>query len=253
MGPISVKSKTRLDVALVERGLVPSRERAHALILAGQVKVDGAVISKAGTAVTTNAQVELVTPDHPYVGRGGVKLAHALDVFSIEVTGRRALDIGASTGGFTDVLLQRGAASVIALDVGRGQLDWRLRHDPRVLVRERVNARALVPSDLPHAVDIVVIDVSFISLRHIFPALPALLDAGDDIVALVKPQFEAGRAEVGKGGLVTDPSVHASVIARVTAEAEANRLERVHMTPSPITGATGNQEFFLHLRTTGST
>jgi 23S rRNA (cytidine1920-2'-O)/16S rRNA (cytidine1409-2'-O)-methyltransferase len=244
-----VKSKTRLDVALVDRGLVPSRERARALILAGQVKVDGAVVSKAGTSVATDAEVELAIPDHPYVGRGGVKLAHALDVFGIEVAGRRALDIGASTGGFTDVLLQRGAASVIALDVGRGQLDWRLRHDPRVLVRERFNARTLVPDDLPHAIDIVVIDVSFISLHHIFPQLPALLDVGADIVALVKPQFEAGRAEVGKGGLVTDPSVHASVIARVTAEAAANRLERVNMTPSPITGATGNQEFFLHLRT----
>jgi TlyA family rRNA methyltransferase/putative hemolysin len=172
------------------------------------VKVDGAVGSKAGTAIAPDAQVELAIPDHPYVGRGGVKLAHALDVFVVEVAGRRALDIGASTGGFTDVLLRRGAASVIALDVGRGQLDWRLRHDPRVLVRERVNARALVPGDLPHAADIIVIDVSFISLHLIFPALPALLAAGGDIVALVKPQFEAGRAEVGKGGLVTDPSTY---------------------------------------------
>ena len=159
------------------------------------------------------------------MGRGGIKLAHALDVFAVDVGGRRALDIGASTGGFTDVLLQRGAASVVALDVGRGQLDWRLRTDPRVLVREGVNARALAAGDLPHAVDIVTIDVSFISLRHIFPPLAALLAPGGDVVALVKPQFEAGRDEVGKHGLVTDPAVHEAVIARVTAEAEASRPE----------------------------
>ena len=164
-------SKTRLDVALVERGLAPSRERARALILARQVKVDGQVVFKAGAPVAPESHVELVAPDHPYVGRGGVKLAHALDVFAIHVAGRRALDIGASTGGFTDVLLQRGAAHVVAIDVGRGQLDWRLRNDPRVLVREGVNARALAAGDLPHAVDIVTIDVSFISLRHIFPPL----------------------------------------------------------------------------------
>jgi len=246
-----VKRKERLDVALVDRGLAPSRERARALILAGQVTVNGTVISKAGTAIAPDARVDLTTPDHPYVGRGGVKLAHALEVFGVEVAGRRALDIGASTGGFTDVLLRRGAASVIALDVGRGQLDWRLRTDPRVLVREGVNARALVPGDLPHPVEIVVIDVSFISLRHILAPLPALLTAGGDIVALVKPQFEAGREEVGKRGLVTDPAVHESVLARVTAEAAANRLERIAMTPSPITGATGNKEFFLHLRVAG--
>ena len=151
--------KIRLDVALVERGLAPSRERARALILAGQVTVDGQVVSKAGAAVGRRRSVELVAPDHPYVGRGGVKLAHALDAFAIDVAGRRALDVGASTGGFTDVLLQRGAASVIALDVGRGQLDWRLRTDPRVVVREGVNARALTDRDVPHAVDLVTIDV----------------------------------------------------------------------------------------------
>jgi 23S rRNA (cytidine1920-2'-O)/16S rRNA (cytidine1409-2'-O)-methyltransferase len=240
--------KIRLDVALLERGLAPSRERARALILAGQVKVDGSIVSKAGTAVGDHAQLELLVPDHPYVGRGGVKLAHALDVFAIVVAGRRALDVGASTGGFTDVLLQRGAASVIALDVGRGQLDWRLRTDPRVVIRERVNARALTDRDVPHPVDVVTVDVSFISLRHIFPALPPVLAADADIVALVKPQFEAGREEVGKHGLVTDPAVHDAVVARVTAEAGACGLMRVGMTPSPITGATGNREFFLHLR-----
>jgi 23S rRNA (cytidine1920-2'-O)/16S rRNA (cytidine1409-2'-O)-methyltransferase len=242
-----VKQKVRLDVALVDRGLVASRERARAMILAGRVKVDGAVVSKAGTAIGAEAQLELVAPDHPYVGRGGVKLAHALDVFEIDVTGRRALDIGASTGGFTDVLLQRGAAHVVAIDVGHGQLDWRLRTDPRVLSREGVNARALQPRDVPHPVGIVVIDVSFISLRHIFPGLPPLLDPGGDVVALVKPQFEAGRDEVGKGGLVMDPAIHEAVLARTTADAESSGLQRLGMTPSPITGATGNQEFFLHL------
>jgi 23S rRNA (cytidine1920-2'-O)/16S rRNA (cytidine1409-2'-O)-methyltransferase len=240
--------KKRLDIALVERSLVPTRERARALILGGQVRVNGQVVSKAGTPVADDAQVELAAPDHPYVGRGGVKLAHALDVFAIDASGRRALDVGASTGGFTDVLLQRGAASVVALDVGRGQLDWRLRTDPRVLVREGVNARALTSADVPHLVDLVTIDVAFISLRHIFPALPPVLSSPCDIVALVKPQFEAGREEVGKGGIVSDPAVHDAVIAAVTTAAAANGFTRVAMTPSPITGATGNREFFLHLR-----
>ena len=240
--------KTRLDLVLVDRGLAPSRERARALILAGQVTVDGQRVSKAGAPVTAEARIELATPDHPYVGRGGVKLAHALDVFSIDPKGRRALDVGASTGGFTDVLLQRGAATVIALDVGHGQLDWRLRTDPRVVVREGVNARALTADDVPGVVSLVTIDVAFISLRHILPALPPFLEQPADVVALVKPQFEAGRDEVGKHGLVTDPSIHEAVIARVSEAAAAVGFSRLGMTPSPITGATGNQEFFLHLR-----
>jgi 23S rRNA (cytidine1920-2'-O)/16S rRNA (cytidine1409-2'-O)-methyltransferase len=243
-----VSLKKRLDLALVERGLAPTRERARALILAGHVRVDGQVVSKAGSPIGGDASVELEVPDHPYVGRGGIKLAHALETFAVRVSGRRAMDVGASTGGFTDVLLQRGATDVVAIDVGHNQLDWRLRSDPRVIVREGVNARALTPADVPHAVDVVTVDVAFISLRHIFPALPPFLAPGADVVALVKPQFEAGRAEVGKGGLVTDPSVHEAVISRVTADAAANGLERVAMTPSPITGATGNREFFLHLR-----
>jgi len=241
-------SKTRLDVALVDRGLAPSRERARALILAGHVTVDGRPVSKAGAAVAVEARVELATPDHPYVGRGGVKLAHALDIFSIDPKGRRALDVGASTGGFTDVLLQRGAASVIALDVGRGQLDWRLRTDGRVIVREGINARALTANDVPHTVTLVTIDVAFISLRHILPALPPFLEDLADIVALVKPQFEAGRDEVGRHGLVTDPLVHEAVLERVTGAAVAAGFTRLAMTPSPIAGATGNREFFLHLR-----
>jgi 23S rRNA (cytidine1920-2'-O)/16S rRNA (cytidine1409-2'-O)-methyltransferase len=243
-----VAKKTRLDLLVVERGLAPSRERARALILAGQITVDGQTMSKAGAPVSPDAGVALASPDHPYVGRGGVKLAAALDAFGIVPAGRRALDIGASTGGFTDVLLQRGAVQVIALDVGHGQLDWRLRNDPRVLVRERVNARALAPADVPHRVELVTIDVAFISLRQIFPALPPFLSPDADIVALVKPQFEAGREKVGRGGLVTDPVVHEAVLHEVTAAAEALGFARLNMTPSPIAGATGNREFFLHLR-----
>jgi 23S rRNA (cytidine1920-2'-O)/16S rRNA (cytidine1409-2'-O)-methyltransferase len=239
--------RIRLDVLLTERGLCPSRERARAVILAGHVTVEGKVVSKAGTAVAADAVVALLLPDHPYVGRGGLKLAHALDEFHIAVEGREALDIGASTGGFTDVLLQRGAARVVALDVGHGQLDWRIRTDPRVVVIEGRNARFLSPDDLPGPVDLVVIDVSFISLAQILPRVPAVLRPRADIVALVKPQFEAGRNEVGKGGIVRDPDVHARVIERVTAEAAAVGLARQAMTPSPITGAEGNREFLLHL------
>jgi 23S rRNA (cytidine1920-2'-O)/16S rRNA (cytidine1409-2'-O)-methyltransferase len=241
-------SKTRLDTLLVERGLAPSRERARALILAGSVSVGGRVVSKAGAAVRPDVEIALATPDHPYASRGGIKLAHALDVFGIDAHGRRALDVGASTGGFTDVLLQRGAESVIALDVGHGQLEWRLRNDPRVLVREGVNARGLSPADIPHRVSLVTLDVSFISLRLILPALPPFLEPACDVVALVKPQFEAGRDQVGKHGLVTDAAVHADVLARISAAAETVGFARFGMTPSPITGATGNREFFLHLR-----
>jgi 23S rRNA (cytidine1920-2'-O)/16S rRNA (cytidine1409-2'-O)-methyltransferase len=241
-------TRQRLDVAVVAQGLAATRERARALILAGQVSVDGEIISKAGASVSSDAEVALRKPDHPYVGRGGLKLAHALDVFRIDPRGRRVLDIGASTGGFTDVLLQRGAASVIALDVGHGQLDWRLRNDERVVVIEGINARYLAAADLPHRVSLVTIDVAFISLRHILPVLPPLLDPPGDVIALVKPQFEAGRAAVGKHGLVTDPAVHEDVVARVTAAAAHVGLSRLGMTRSPIAGATGNQEFFLHLR-----
>ena len=240
--------KIRLDIALVERGLAASRERAQALIMARQVRVDGQVVSKASAGVGAESNISLEVPDHPYVSRGGVKLAHALDDFTIDPAGTRALDVGASTGGFTDVLLRRGAASVIAIDVGHGQLDWKLRNDPRVDVHEGVNARALTAADVPHPVDLVVIDVSFISLGHILPALPPFLAPGGEVVALVKPQFEAGREDVGKKGLVTDPAVHEAVIARVTASAEAAGFARLGMAPSAITGATGNQEFFLHLK-----
>ena len=241
-------ARQRLDLLLVARGLAPSRERARSLILAGQVRVDGSATVKAGTAVDEHADIVLDTPDHPYVSRGGLKLAHALDAFGIDVAGRSALDIGASTGGFTDVLLQRGARHVVALDVGHGQLDWRLRNDPRVTVREHVNARFLTPAELPGPFDVITIDVSFISLRHILPVVPGLLAANGDAIALVKPQFEAGRDEVQSGGLVHDAAVHTRVMTGVKEAGRAVGLEPVHETPSPITGATGNQEFLLHLR-----
>jgi 23S rRNA (cytidine1920-2'-O)/16S rRNA (cytidine1409-2'-O)-methyltransferase len=238
--------KPRLDVLLVERGLVPTRERARALILAGQVRVNAQVVTKAGSPIGPEARIELAVPDHPYVGRGGVKLAHALDAFGIDPKGCHALDVGASTGGFTDVLLRRGAASVVALDVGHGQLDWGLRNDPRVLVREGVNARSLTQDDVPHPVRLVTIDVAFISLRHILPALPRLLDRPADIVALVKPQFEAGRGRTDHG-VVRDPAIHREVLERVVTEAGAIGLGTRAVIASPITGPEGNREFLLDL------
>ena len=247
----AARVKSRLDALVVERGLAVSRERARALILAGQVRVNGIVVSKAGTAIATDADVTLIEPDHPYVGRGGLKLAHALEHFGIDATGRLALDVGASTGGFTDVLLRRGARRVVALDVGHGQLDWKIRSDARVFVMERVNARNLTPDQLPEdarAFDLVTMDVSFISARQILPSLAPLLRRDGDLVILVKPQFEAGREEVGKGGLVRDPAVHARVLDEVTAAATALGLTRVATTESPITGTEGNREFLLHLR-----
>jgi 23S rRNA (cytidine1920-2'-O)/16S rRNA (cytidine1409-2'-O)-methyltransferase len=246
-------TRTRLDSLLVARGLAASRDRARALILAGRVRVDGQVVSKAGAAVAETSNVALAQPDHPYVSRGGVKLAHALDAFAIDATGLLALDVGASTGGFTDVLLQRGARRVVALDVGHGQLHWKLRNEPRVEVIERVNARHLSVDDLPadaRLFDVVTIDVSFISLRQVLPALAPFVRPGGSVVALVKPQFEAGRSEVGKGGIVRDPDVHARVVEDVAAAADALGLTRAGDTPSPIAGVEGNQEFFLHLRRT---
>jgi 23S rRNA (cytidine1920-2'-O)/16S rRNA (cytidine1409-2'-O)-methyltransferase len=243
-------AKQRLDTLLVEKGLAESREKARAIVLAGQVTIDGRPADKAGSMVRVDAQIAVAGPDHPWVSRGGIKLAHALDEFGIDATGRLALDIGASTGGFTDVWLQRGAAHVIALDVGHGQLHWKLRRDPRVTVIERTNARYLKAGDLPAIGPItrVSIDVSFISLRHILPVIPPLVSRPAEIVALVKPQFEAGRDDVGPGGLVLDATVHVRVIAVVSAAAAEVGLKRLALADSPITGAEGNQEFLLHLR-----
>jgi len=238
-------------VLLVERGLAASRERARALILAGQVQVNGQPATKAGTLVAGGSTVTLSVPDHPYVSRGGMKLVAALDAFGIDVAGRLALDIGASTGGFTDVLLQRGATKVVALDVGYGQLDWKLRTDSRVTVLERLNARTLSADQLPddtRVFGIITADVSFISLRLILPSIPPLLAPGGDVVVLVKPQFEAGRDEIGKGGIVRDAEVHARVVEEVTAAADTLGLERAGLIESPIAGMEGNREFLLHFR-----
>jgi 23S rRNA (cytidine1920-2'-O)/16S rRNA (cytidine1409-2'-O)-methyltransferase len=242
-----MRQRVRLDQLVVERGLAPSRERARALILAGTVAVDGHAVTKAGTSVDDRATITLATPDHPYAGRGGLKLAHAIDTFHIAVERRECLDIGASTGGFTDVLLRRGAARVVALDVGHGQLDWTLRKDTRVVVLEHFNARRLTLADLPGPVDLVTIDVSFISLRHILPAARGVLRPDADVVALVKPQFEAGRAEVRKG-IIRDPAVHLRVVDEVAAAGAEVGLTRVAATPSPITGQKGNVEFLVHFR-----
>jgi 23S rRNA (cytidine1920-2'-O)/16S rRNA (cytidine1409-2'-O)-methyltransferase len=242
--------KTRLDQLLVDRGLVPSRERARALILAGDVTVGGQPAGKAGTPVDSEAEVTLRTPDHPWVGRGGLKLVHALDTFGIDPTGITALDIGASTGGFTDVMLQRGATRVVALDVGHNQLDWKIRTDPRVHVIEGLNARYLTPDQLPadtRQFDLVSIDVSFISLRHILPVVPPVLAQGGHVIALVKPQFEAGKGDVGKGGIVKDERIHTRVVEEVIEAARQVGLSQRGLTPSPITGTEGNREFLLHL------
>lgn len=242
--------RVRLDQLLVQRGLAASRERAQAMILANQVTVAGKSVTKAGTPVDHDADVTLKTPDHPWVSRGGLKLVRALEAFGIDPIGMTTLDIGASTGGFTDVMLHHGAAKVVAIDVGHNQLDWKLRSDPRVVVREGVNARHLTPEDLPadaREFGLITIDVSFISLAHILPVLPPLVAPGGRVVALVKPQFEAGRDDVGKGGIVRDPAVHARVIDEVTAAAAAVGLKRLGLEPSPIEGAEGNREFLLCL------
>ncbi len=239
--------KTRLDQLLVERGLAESRARAQALILAGNVRVKGQVARKAGTAVDNASDITVDAP-LPYVSRGGYKLAHALDTFALDPAGAVALDVGASTGGFTDVLLQRGAAYVYAVDVGYGILDWRLRQDSRVTCLERTNIRSLetLPTaDLPHCATI---DVSFISLRLVLPAVQRLVVPAAWVVALVKPQFEAGPQQVGKGGVVRDPVIHRAVLHEVcSAAADLGLLPR-GVVRSPITGPAGNVEFLLWLQ-----
>lgn len=240
--------RQRLDVALTERGLAETRARARALILAGEVTVNGQVEVKAGALVDGTAQITLRTA-LPYVSRGGVKLAHALDAFAIVAHGRVCLDAGASTGGFTDCLLQRGAARVYAVDVGYGQLDWRLRGDARVVVMERVNIRYL--ESLPEQPDLCVVDVSFISLRLVLPVLYRLSAPAAECVALVKPQFEAGRAQVGKGGVVRDAAVHRQVLTDVVAAAATMGWRARGLARSPITGPAGNVEFLLWLGKTG--
>jgi 23S rRNA (cytidine1920-2'-O)/16S rRNA (cytidine1409-2'-O)-methyltransferase len=237
--------RVRLDQLLVQRELAPSRERAQALILAGVVRVDGGRADRAALPVAEDAELA-VDAGPKYVSRGGEKLAGALDALGLDVAGKVAIDVGSSTGGFTDVLLQRGALRVHAIDVGKGQLDWSLRQDPRVVVHEGVNARDAAPVE--EAVDLVVADVSFISLRLALPpSLAKLRDAGD-LVALVKPQFEAGRDAVGKGGVVRAPEARAAAVIAVASDLAKRGLGVIAVTPSPITGREGNREIFIHAR-----
>ena len=238
--------KARLDRAIVDRGIVESREKAQALIMAGDVLIDGQKASKAGQLVSPESRIE-VTARLRYVGRGGLKLEGALQHFGIDVTGLVAADFGSSTGGFTDCLLQAGAVRVHAIDVGTNQLDWRLRNDPRVVVHEGVNARYIELTDLGEPVDLAVCDVSFISATLILPGMVKVLSGKGTVVVLVKPQFEAGKGRVGKGGIVRDPALHQAACAKVRAAAEESGFETQIM-ESPITGAEGNKEFLLYGR-----
>jgi 23S rRNA (cytidine1920-2'-O)/16S rRNA (cytidine1409-2'-O)-methyltransferase len=242
-------ARVRADLALVEQGLAPSREKARALILAGEVLAGDRPVEKAGELIEAGAELRLRSAPMPYVSRGGVKLAHALDTFGVDPRGLVALDVGASTGGFTDCLLQRGAVRVHCVDVGHGQLDWKLASDGRVRVHDRVNVRTIDPALLGERVDIIVIDVSFISLRLVLPSLPPLATPGAPVVALVKPQFEVGRAHVGKGGIVRDEAARAQALVDVRAAALALGYAALGETASPITGGKGNVEFLLHLTT----
>ena len=239
-------AKQRLDVILVERGMAPSRARARALVMAGKVYSGTRRLDKAGLPLAADAPLEVKSLDHPWVSRGGVKLAHALDHFAIDAAGLIALDIGASTGGFTDVLLDRGAARVYAVDVGRGQLAWKLRQDGRVVLLERTNARHLTLRQVPELVGLIVCDVSFIGLELALPAALGLAAPGARLVALIKPQFEVGRGRVGRGGVVREEALQTEVCRRIEAGLAAQPGWRVlGLTESPITGADGNREFLI--------
>jgi 23S rRNA (cytidine1920-2'-O)/16S rRNA (cytidine1409-2'-O)-methyltransferase len=237
----------RIDRLLVERGIVPNRELARRLVMAGEVLVDDRPVTKPGADVADDASVRLRTPPSPYASRGGDKLAGALDAFGLDVRELLALDVGASTGGFTDCLLRRGARAVIAVDVGYGQLAWRLRQDPRVTVIARTNARRLVPAQLPAPADVATVDVSFISLAKVLPAVAACVRPGGSIVALVKPQFEVGRSRVGKGGVVRDEAARADAVAAVRTAAESLGLAVRGEAESVLPGPKGNREVFLWL------
>lgn len=240
------KPRHRLDTILVERGFFSSRSQAGAAILAGLVLVEGNVEHKAGRHVTPDITVEVVE-DPVYVSRGGYKLERALDAFDINMAGKVALDAGASTGGFTDCLLQNDAARVIAIDVGYGQLDWKLRQDPRVAVMERTNVRYLDCSDLPEIPQVATLDLSFISLKKVLPAVTACLSPGFEVVTLIKPQFEAGRAKVGKGGVVRDPEVHRAVLLSIWDFAEEMGMQVRGLVDSPVRGPKGNIEYLMYM------
>jgi 23S rRNA (cytidine1920-2'-O)/16S rRNA (cytidine1409-2'-O)-methyltransferase len=242
-------AKVRLDHLLVTRGLAPTRARAQAVVLAGKVFVDGARVDKAGALVAETAAIEARGADREYVSRGGVKLAAALDALDVDVRGLRCVDVGASTGGFTDCLLQRGAASVVAVDVGYGQLAHKLRVDPRVVVKERTNARTLTPEDIGGPVDLAVVDASFIGLSKLVPALARCVRTDGELVALVKPQFEVGRAEASRGrGVVRDEATRSSAIARATEDVRAGGFEVLGQCDSVIAGPKGNLEAFVRAR-----
>jgi 23S rRNA (cytidine1920-2'-O)/16S rRNA (cytidine1409-2'-O)-methyltransferase len=238
--------KKRLDVYLVEKGLAPTRSRAQSLILSGNVLVNDEPATKAGHSIPEDAQVRIRGAEHPYVSRGGVKLSQALTDFHIEVNERVALDIGASTGGFTQVLLLAGAAKVFAVDVGHNQLDWKIRTDPKVSVHEKVNAREMKFEEIGQKVQIIVMDVSFISQEKILPNLTQFATPETDWITLIKPQFEVGREKVGKGGIVTDEADRLEVIERLTRFGETLGLRRTGLIESPITGTDGNKEFLAH-------
>ncbi len=245
------ETRERLDSLLVRRGLAASREKAQALILAGRVFIGEERVDKAGTAVSATALLTVEGPDHPYVSRGGVKLAAALDAWGISVKGKICLDVGASTGGFTDCLLHAEAASVYAVDVGSGQFDARLRADPRVRLFEKLNARFLEPPLFPASPELVTVDVSFISLSLVLPAVARVLSPKGEVIALVKPQFEVGRGKVGKGGVVRDRRLHRDVLLTIAQRAGECGLHLQGVMVSPLTGPKGNTEFLMHLTAVG--
>ena len=243
-----MSNKTRLDVLLTERGLLDSRQKAQATIMSGIVFVDGKRVDKAGTMVSNDSNSEIRGTTLKYVSRGGLKLEKAMQTFPLHLEGKVCADIGASTGGFTDCMLQNGAKKVYAVDVGYGQLDWKLRNDERVVCMERTNARYLTHEEIPEELDFASIDVSFISLKLIFPALYGLLREGGEIACLIKPQFEAGREKVGKKGVVRDPAVHLEVLEHFLQHAKANHFTVLGITYSPIRGPEGNIEYLGFLR-----
>ena len=243
-----MSNKTRLDVLLTERGLLDSRQKAQATIMSGIVFVNGQRVDKVGTAVANDALIEIRGTTLPYVSRGGLKLEKAMQTFPLTLTGKICADIGASTGGFTDCMLQNGAKKVYAVDVGYGQLDWKLRNDARVVCMERTNARYLTHEEIPEELDFASVDVSFISLKLIFPALYGLLREGGEIACLIKPQFEAGREKVGKKGVVRDPAVHLEVLEHFLIHAKENHFTVIGITYSPIRGPEGNIEYLGFLR-----
>lgn len=239
------QKKVRLDRMLADRGLIESREKAQALIIAGQVLVNGQKVEKAGAQISENADIRILGEQMRYVGRGGLKLEAALKEFSIDAQGAAALDVGASTGGFTDCLLQHGAVKVYAVDVGYGQLAWKLRQDPRVVLIERTNIREIAPSLIPEPVDIAVVDVSFISLEKAVPSVIRFLKPGAVLIALIKPQFEVGKGQVGKGGIVRDETARSKAVEKVTMFISRLGLDVKGVVPSPITGQEGNVEYLL--------